>query len=72
MSPVSPTLLLLLLLACHGTFAFHFYSPEGIKLARKILLDVLPNFEPHHYQMDGICKVLVGVDLIASTPRQKG
>ncbi|KAJ6618600.1 hypothetical protein B0H10DRAFT_2029259 [Mycena sp. CBHHK59/15] len=36
----------LLYLLCHTTLAFHFYSPEGFDLARKILLDVLPNFEP--------------------------
>ncbi|KAJ7923177.1 hypothetical protein B0H13DRAFT_1865132 [Mycena leptocephala] len=24
-----------------------------------------PSFEPHHYQMDGICKVLDGIDLAA-------
>jgi ATP-dependent helicase YprA (DUF1998 family) len=41
-------------------------------LARKILLDVLPNFEPHHYQMDGICKVLAYVNLVASTPTGSG
>ncbi|KAJ6554119.1 P-loop containing nucleoside triphosphate hydrolase protein [Mycena sp. CBHHK59/15] len=62
----------LLYLLCHTTLAFHFYSPEGFDLARKILLDVLPNFEPHHYQIDGICKVLSGIDLIASTPTGSG
>ncbi|KAJ6621278.1 hypothetical protein B0H10DRAFT_2017809 [Mycena sp. CBHHK59/15] len=36
----------LLYLLCHTTLVFHFYSPEGFDLARKILLDVLPNFEP--------------------------
>jgi hypothetical protein len=34
-------------------------------LAHKIFLNVLPHFKPHHYQMDGICKVLAGVDLVA-------
>ncbi|KAJ6538739.1 P-loop containing nucleoside triphosphate hydrolase protein, partial [Mycena sp. CBHHK59/15] len=29
-------------------------------------------FEPHHYQMDGICKVLDGVDLVAGTPTGSG
>ncbi|KAJ6622776.1 P-loop containing nucleoside triphosphate hydrolase protein, partial [Mycena sp. CBHHK59/15] len=45
---------------------------EGFDLARKILLDVLPNFELHHYQIDGICKVLSGIDLVASTPTGSG
>ncbi|KAJ6578922.1 hypothetical protein B0H10DRAFT_2343705 [Mycena sp. CBHHK59/15] len=62
----------LLYLLCHTTLAFHFYSPKGFDLARKILLDVLPNFEPHHYQIDGICKVLSGIDLVASTPTGSG
>ncbi|KAJ6621934.1 P-loop containing nucleoside triphosphate hydrolase protein [Mycena sp. CBHHK59/15] len=62
----------LLYLLCHTTLAFHFYSPEGFDLACKILLDVLPNFEPHHYQIDGICKVLSGIDLVASTPTGSG
>ncbi|KAK6987950.1 hypothetical protein R3P38DRAFT_2459257, partial [Favolaschia claudopus] len=35
-------------------------------------LGVLPNFEPHHYQMDGICKILDGVDLVAVTPTGSG
>ncbi|KAJ6559822.1 P-loop containing nucleoside triphosphate hydrolase protein, partial [Mycena capillaripes] len=41
-------------------------------LARKILLDALPSFEPHHYQLDGICKVLDGIDLVAVTPTGSG
>ncbi|KAJ7705555.1 P-loop containing nucleoside triphosphate hydrolase protein [Mycena rosella] len=57
---------------CQSTTAFHFYSTEGFALARKILLVALPNFEPHHYQMDGVCKVLAGIDLIACTPTGSG
>ncbi|KAJ7702657.1 hypothetical protein B0H17DRAFT_922926, partial [Mycena rosella] len=38
----------------------------------KILLDVLPHFEPHCYQIDSICKVLDGIDLIAITPTGSG
>ncbi|KAJ6623005.1 P-loop containing nucleoside triphosphate hydrolase protein, partial [Mycena sp. CBHHK59/15] len=51
---------------------FKFYSPLGFELVRNILLGVLPSFEPHHYQMDGICKVLDGVDLVAVTPTGSG
>ncbi|KAJ7126642.1 P-loop containing nucleoside triphosphate hydrolase protein, partial [Mycena filopes] len=29
-------------------------------------------FEPHHYQIDGVCKILSGVDLVASTPTGSG
>ncbi|KAJ7883569.1 P-loop containing nucleoside triphosphate hydrolase protein [Mycena leptocephala] len=46
---------------------FKFHSKPGFDLVRKILLEVLPRFEPHHYQMDGICKVLDGIDLVAVT-----
>lgn len=52
--------------------AFKFYSPSGFSLTRKILLSALPNFEPHHYQLDGICKVLDGIDLVAVTPTGSG
>ncbi|KAJ6591961.1 P-loop containing nucleoside triphosphate hydrolase protein [Mycena sp. CBHHK59/15] len=41
-------------------------------LVRKILLTALPTFEPHHYQMDSICKVVDGVDLVAGTPTGSG
>ncbi|KAJ7708767.1 P-loop containing nucleoside triphosphate hydrolase protein [Mycena rosella] len=65
-------LVLLLAILCQSTTAFHFYSTKGFALARKILLIALPNFEPHHYQMDGVCKVLAGIDLIACTPTGSG
>ncbi|KAJ7769073.1 P-loop containing nucleoside triphosphate hydrolase protein [Mycena maculata] len=55
-----------------ATFAFKFHSPDGFCLVRQILLDALPHFEPHSYQMDGICKVLDGVDLVAVTPTGSG
>ncbi|KAJ7089968.1 hypothetical protein C8R44DRAFT_892150 [Mycena epipterygia] len=53
-------------------FAFKFHSPEGFLLVGKILLDALPHFEPHSYQMDGMCKILDGVDLVAVTPTGSG
>ncbi|KAJ7142397.1 hypothetical protein C8R44DRAFT_923951 [Mycena epipterygia] len=58
-------LLVLFFLIPHIALAFKFHSQEGFLLVRKILLDALPHFEPHCYQMDGVCKVLDGVDLVA-------
>lgn len=52
--------------------AFQFYSPEGFALVRRILLSALPTFEPHTYQMDGVCKVLDKIDLVAVTPTGSG
>ncbi|KAJ7242324.1 P-loop containing nucleoside triphosphate hydrolase protein [Mycena rebaudengoi] len=56
--------------SCTPTFRFH--STEGFALVRKILLAALPTFEPHSYQMDGVCKVLDGIDLVAVTPTGSG
>ncbi|KAJ7703679.1 hypothetical protein B0H17DRAFT_1194167 [Mycena rosella] len=72
MRPPILVLVLLLAILCQSTTAFHFYSTEGFALAPKILLVALPDFEPHHYQMDGVCKVLAGIDLIACTPTGSG
>ncbi|KAJ7178226.1 hypothetical protein C8R46DRAFT_1076150 [Mycena filopes] len=66
------TLGLFLLHLPHLCFAFKFYFQPGFALARRILLEVLPTFEPHHYQIDGVCKVLDGVDLVAVTPTGSG
>ncbi|KAJ6625298.1 hypothetical protein B0H10DRAFT_2186220 [Mycena sp. CBHHK59/15] len=55
---------------CVDGFTFH--SPQGFDLVRKILLEALPTFEPHSYQMDGICKVLDKIDLVAVTPTGSG
>ncbi|KAJ7083420.1 P-loop containing nucleoside triphosphate hydrolase protein, partial [Mycena epipterygia] len=52
--------------------AFTFHSPDGFSLVRGILFSALPTFEPHSYQMDGICKVLDKVDLVAVTPTGSG
>jgi ATP-dependent helicase YprA (DUF1998 family) len=52
--------------------SFTFSTPEGFALVRKILLAALPTFEPHTYQMEGICKVLDKVDLVAVTPTGSG
>ncbi|KAJ6503469.1 P-loop containing nucleoside triphosphate hydrolase protein [Mycena vitilis] len=63
---------LLCLLLSQVCVTFKFHSQPGFDLVRKILLGLLPTFEPHHYQMDGICKVLDKVDLIAVTPTGSG
>ncbi|KAJ7165314.1 P-loop containing nucleoside triphosphate hydrolase protein [Mycena filopes] len=68
----APTLGLFLLHLPQLCLAFKFYSQPGFALARRILLEVLPTFEPHHYQIDGVCKVLDGVDLVAVTPTGSG
>ncbi|KAJ7679571.1 hypothetical protein B0H17DRAFT_1139111 [Mycena rosella] len=65
-------LALFLLLLSHICDAFKFYSEPGFTLVRKILLAVLPTFEPHHYQLDGICKVFDGIDLVAVIPTGSG
>ncbi|KAJ7754625.1 P-loop containing nucleoside triphosphate hydrolase protein [Mycena maculata] len=51
---------------------FTFSSSAGSDLVREILLTALPTFEAHSYQMEGICKVLDKVDLVAVTPTGSG
>jgi superfamily II DNA or RNA helicase len=46
-------------------------SPEGHALCLKILLPKLP-FQPHDYQLDGICASLDGRDLLAVLPTGAG
>jgi hypothetical protein len=67
-----PVFFVVFLLILHNCLAFKFYSAPGFKLAREILLEVLPHFDPHHYQIDGICKVLDGIDLVAVTSTGSG
>ena len=43
---------------------FLFSSPEGFALCRRILSEHLP-YDPHDFQIEGICKVLDRVDLLA-------
>ncbi|KAJ7118582.1 P-loop containing nucleoside triphosphate hydrolase protein [Mycena crocata] len=61
-----------LLIFAAGVNAFTFHSPAGFQLVRDILLIALPTFDPHSYQMDGICKDLDRVDLVAVTPTGSG
>jgi ATP-dependent helicase YprA (DUF1998 family) len=44
---------------------------EGFALARKILAQTLP-FEPHDFQVEGICAVLDGRDLLATMATGSG
>ncbi|KAJ3553133.1 hypothetical protein NM688_g3778 [Phlebia brevispora] len=48
-----------------------FSSPEGVALVRNTLRALLP-FDPHTYQLDGICTCLDGQDLIAICPTGSG
>ncbi|KAJ6456290.1 hypothetical protein C8R47DRAFT_1227926 [Mycena vitilis] len=48
------------------------HSPAGFALVRQILLAALPTFEPHDYQLDGVCKILDKIDLVAVTPTGSG
>ena len=43
---------------------FEWSSPEGKTLARTLLRQHTP-YDPHDYQLDGVCKCLDGVDLLA-------
>jgi ATP-dependent helicase YprA (DUF1998 family) len=46
-------------------------SLEGHNLCKKILAKYLP-YDPHDYQLDGICPVMDGYDLLAATPTGSG
>jgi ATP-dependent helicase YprA (DUF1998 family) len=51
--------------------SFQFFTLEGRELCRQILQDRLP-YDPHDYQVHGICKSLDGIDLMAVTPTGSG
>ena len=44
--------------------SFLFSSPEGFALCRLILKEYLP-YDPHDFQIEGICKAFDRVDLLA-------
>jgi ATP-dependent helicase YprA (DUF1998 family) len=50
---------------------FVFSTVEGHQLCRRILRDRLP-YDPHDYQVDGICKSLDGLDMMATTATGSG
>ncbi|KAI0745744.1 P-loop containing nucleoside triphosphate hydrolase protein, partial [Earliella scabrosa] len=48
-----------------------FSCPEGRSLCRRLISAKL-KFDPHDYQLDGVCKALDGSDLLAVTPTGSG
>ncbi len=51
---------------------FLWSSPEGFALCRKILKDSPLPYDPRDYQVEGVCKSLDGIDLVAITPAGSG
>jgi len=45
---------------------YQFSTPHGLHLARKVLQPLLP-YDPHDDQLEGICKMIDGIDLMALT-----
>ena len=50
---------------------FKFSSPAGRELVKKILSSRLP-YMPHDYQLEGVCKSLDGIHLLAILPTGGG
>jgi len=46
-------------------------SSEGRALSSRILAKCLP-YKPHNYQLDGICPIMDGFDLLVTTPTGLG
>jgi len=46
-------------------------SDTGRALCKQILVKYLP-YEPHTYQLDGICPALDGIDLLVTIPTGSG
>ncbi|KAJ7780014.1 P-loop containing nucleoside triphosphate hydrolase protein [Mycena metata] len=72
MNPLPLLFVVLLLYGPLVAYSFTFHSHVGFALVRKILLAALPTFEPHTYQLDGVCKVLDKIDLVAVTRTGSG
>ena len=51
---------------------FKWSSPAGQTLCRNILKDNPLEYEPHNWQVEGICQSLNGIDLFAITPTGSG
>jgi hypothetical protein len=43
---------------------YQFSTPDGLHLARKVLRPLLP-YDPHDDQLEGICKMIDGINLMA-------
>lgn len=54
------------------TETFCWSPPAGYDLCRKILRDSNLPYVPHDYQVEGVCKTLDGIDLLAITPTGSG
>lgn len=50
---------------------FLFSSPAGFRLVREILSKHIP-YQPHDWQLEGVCKLLDGRDLVAILPTGAG
>ncbi|KAM5546219.1 hypothetical protein V8D89_000345 [Ganoderma adspersum] len=50
---------------------FLFSSPAGFRLVREILSKHIP-YQPHDWQLEGVCKMLDGKDLVAILPTGAG
>jgi len=51
---------------------FKWSSPAGQIICRNILKDTALEYEPHDWQIEGVCQSLDGVDLLAITPTGSG
>ena len=49
-----------------GNPDYQFSTPDGLCLARKVLRPLLP-YDPHDDQLEGICKMIDGINLMALT-----
>jgi superfamily II DNA/RNA helicase len=52
--------------------AFEFSSQEGKTIVQNLITAAIPGFEAHNYQLEGVCKVLDNIDLVAVTPTGSG
>lgn len=55
----------------HTPSRYAFSTPEGYALARQILRKYIP-YDPHDYQLEGVCQVLDGHDLLATLATGSG
>jgi superfamily II DNA/RNA helicase len=50
---------------------YQFSTTKGLRLARKVLRQLLP-YDPHDDQLEGICKMIDGINLMALTRTGSG
>ena len=58
-------------IADSGISDYQFSTTEGLRLVRKILRQLLP-YDPHNDQLEGICKMIDGINLMALTRTSSG